>query len=353
MGCQGELARRRRQGLRDALTSAGRLAMEQGCLAVTIGGDLYEHERAGVDTGRFLADTFASWQPMRVLIAPGNHDALLPGSLYRRVEWPSNVTVFSEHRVRARGARRRAHGLGPRSSRARLAGRSARRPHRPRPDPASISPFSTAPSSARDPRASRSTGRSTPSGSAPPALPPRSAATITAGASIPPTGPPLPRDARSHSSFDDEGGRGPVVVEVERSGRCPVHRPRHQSMVGVHRAVRRRRVRIRGGGDRRGHDALRIDRIRRPGADHDPRRSQRLDRPIGVAGRVHPRACGARTPQPRRRQGARSHCAVHRSRHRAASRRARAARSCGRRPPQRRMRTPTRPRCSRTRCATG
>ena len=94
MGCQGELARRRRQGLRDALTSAGRLAMEQGCLAVTIGGDLYEHERAGVDTGRFLADTFAAWRPMRVLIAPGNHDALLPGSIYRRVEWPSNVTVF-------------------------------------------------------------------------------------------------------------------------------------------------------------------------------------------------------------------------------------------------------------------
>jgi DNA repair protein SbcD/Mre11 len=94
MGCQGELARRRRQGLRDALTSAGRLAMDQGCAAVTIGGDLYEHERAGVDTARFLAQTFSSWQPMRVLIAPGNHDALLPGSLYRRAEWPSNVTVF-------------------------------------------------------------------------------------------------------------------------------------------------------------------------------------------------------------------------------------------------------------------
>ena len=80
MGCQGELARRRRQGLREALTAAGRLAEAQGCAAVTIGGDLYEHERAGVDTGRFLADTFASWQPMRVLVAPGNHDALMPGS---------------------------------------------------------------------------------------------------------------------------------------------------------------------------------------------------------------------------------------------------------------------------------
>jgi len=99
MGCQGELARRRRQGLREALTAAGRLAAELGCSAVTIGGDLYEHERAGVSTGRFLADTFASWQPMRVLIAPGNHDALLPGSLYRRTEWPSNVTVFDSPRL--------------------------------------------------------------------------------------------------------------------------------------------------------------------------------------------------------------------------------------------------------------
>jgi DNA repair exonuclease SbcCD nuclease subunit len=93
-GCQGDLARRRRQGLREALTAAGRLAAEQDCAAVTIGGDLYEHERAGIDTGRFLVDTFASWQPMRVLVAPGNHDALMPGSLYRRVDWPSNVTIF-------------------------------------------------------------------------------------------------------------------------------------------------------------------------------------------------------------------------------------------------------------------
>jgi exonuclease SbcD len=102
MGCQGDLARRRRQGLREALTFAGRLAAEQGCVAVTIAGDLYEHERAGIDTGRFLADTFAGWQPMRVLIAPGNHDALMPGSLYRRVEWPSNVTIFETSRLEPR-----------------------------------------------------------------------------------------------------------------------------------------------------------------------------------------------------------------------------------------------------------
>lgn len=96
MGCQGELARRRRQGLRDALRLAGEAALERRCAAVTIGGDLYEHDRAGVDTARFLAETFAAWRPMPVFIAPGNHDPLMPGSVYSRTDWPENVAVFSE-----------------------------------------------------------------------------------------------------------------------------------------------------------------------------------------------------------------------------------------------------------------
>jgi len=93
-GCQGDLARRRRLGLREALRRAGEAALAQGCEAVSIGGDLYEHERADLETGRFLAETFAAWRPLRVFLAPGNHDALLPDSLYARVEWPDNVHLF-------------------------------------------------------------------------------------------------------------------------------------------------------------------------------------------------------------------------------------------------------------------
>jgi DNA repair exonuclease SbcCD nuclease subunit len=96
LGCHGEVARRRRYGLREALRAAGEAARQQGCQAVTIGGDLYEHERAGTDTERFLVELLASWQPLRVFIAPGNHDPLLPGSLYRRAAWPANVHVFQE-----------------------------------------------------------------------------------------------------------------------------------------------------------------------------------------------------------------------------------------------------------------
>jgi exonuclease SbcD len=99
MGCFGELARRRRQGLREALRRAGEAAREEGCLAVTIGGDLFEHERAGVETAAFLVETFAAWAPMRVLLAPGNHDPLLPDSLYLRTEWPSNVHLFRSSRL--------------------------------------------------------------------------------------------------------------------------------------------------------------------------------------------------------------------------------------------------------------
>ena len=94
MGCHGELARRRRQGLRDALRQAGESAQEHGCDAVTIAGDLFEHERASAETGQFLVETFAAWAPMRVLLAPGNHDPLVPGSIYLRTRWPANVHLF-------------------------------------------------------------------------------------------------------------------------------------------------------------------------------------------------------------------------------------------------------------------
>ncbi len=99
-GCQGELAIRRRLGLREALRRAGTTAAQHNCAAVTVAGDLYERDRAGIDTATFLADTFASWSPVKVLLAPGNHDALLATSIYRRTRWPGNVHLFVEDELR-------------------------------------------------------------------------------------------------------------------------------------------------------------------------------------------------------------------------------------------------------------
>lgn len=89
-----ELARARRQALRDTLMRIVKLADELRVDALTCGGDLYEHERFTPDTAKFLLATFADLHPLPVYLAPGNHDWYGPASLYRQVEWSPNVHVF-------------------------------------------------------------------------------------------------------------------------------------------------------------------------------------------------------------------------------------------------------------------
>jgi DNA repair exonuclease SbcCD nuclease subunit len=91
--------RARRQAIRDALRAAFDLAAAERVDAVTIAGDLYEHDRVTDDTGAFLADLAASLAPIPVLLAPGNHDWYGPSSLYARTVWPPNVHVFSTARL--------------------------------------------------------------------------------------------------------------------------------------------------------------------------------------------------------------------------------------------------------------
>lgn len=96
---QVEAARARRQALRQTLERICELAVGLGADALCCGGDLYEQERFTPDTAEFLRTTFAGLAPLRVFIAPGNHDWFGPSSLYRQVEWPANVHVFTEGRL--------------------------------------------------------------------------------------------------------------------------------------------------------------------------------------------------------------------------------------------------------------
>lgn len=100
VGMTSSMAAARRQELRDALRRFVDLALELRVDAVTIGGDLYEHERSTLDTGNFLRQQFARLGGVPVLIATGNHDPYVPDSLYRRVDWPANVHIFGEPRSR-------------------------------------------------------------------------------------------------------------------------------------------------------------------------------------------------------------------------------------------------------------
>jgi DNA repair exonuclease SbcCD nuclease subunit len=87
-------AAKRREELRAALRRIVDLALELDVDALTSGGDLYEHDRAGADTGNFIAAEFERLAPKPVFVAPGNHDPYLPDSLYRRIQWPPNVRIF-------------------------------------------------------------------------------------------------------------------------------------------------------------------------------------------------------------------------------------------------------------------
>ncbi len=99
MGFPVEVARQYRQSLRDAVKRLIDLALKEAVSAVTVGGDLYEQERFTADTGNFLAEQFARLGDIPVFLAPGNHDPLVPDSLYRQIKWPENVTVFQHPKL--------------------------------------------------------------------------------------------------------------------------------------------------------------------------------------------------------------------------------------------------------------
>jgi exonuclease SbcD len=85
---------RRRAALADAFARIVDLAIDRRADALTIGGDLFEAERAGPQTARFLATQFARFGHP-VFIAPGNHDPYAASGLYAR-DLPENVRVYRE-----------------------------------------------------------------------------------------------------------------------------------------------------------------------------------------------------------------------------------------------------------------
>lgn len=107
-----QLARNRRQGIRDALKAALGQAADRNVDAVFIAGDVYEHERIAPDTGEFLRQAFAELAPTPILLAPGNHDWYGPESLYARADWSPNVHVFAQDALEGRELEKGFHVWG-------------------------------------------------------------------------------------------------------------------------------------------------------------------------------------------------------------------------------------------------
>jgi exonuclease SbcD len=85
----------RRAALADAFERIIAFARTSDADVLTIGGDLYESERAGPATARFLFAALAAFGKP-VFIAPGNHDPFGSRSLYARDDLPPNVHVFAD-----------------------------------------------------------------------------------------------------------------------------------------------------------------------------------------------------------------------------------------------------------------
>ncbi len=115
MGFTQDLARRRRNELKDIFSNIIRIASEEKVDLLLITGDLFEHQNSTKALMRFLKKLFQRIPRVKVIITPGNHDPALPDSYYRTFPWPENVHIFLkenwEH-IDFPGLDLRVYGLG-------------------------------------------------------------------------------------------------------------------------------------------------------------------------------------------------------------------------------------------------
>jgi DNA repair exonuclease SbcCD nuclease subunit len=100
-GFPSRLGDRKREAIRSAFRRILEDARVRAVDFVLIAGDLFESNRVTPDTVEFLRQQLGSLSPIRVFIAPGNHDPYMPGSPYREETWPENVHIFDREEFRS------------------------------------------------------------------------------------------------------------------------------------------------------------------------------------------------------------------------------------------------------------
>lgn len=71
-------------------------AMEKEVDFFFIAGDLFEREYFTLGDMKRIADLLATAAEINILISAGNHDSFYGNSLYQKVEWSDNVTIFGD-----------------------------------------------------------------------------------------------------------------------------------------------------------------------------------------------------------------------------------------------------------------
>ena len=71
-------------------------ALERGADAVLLVGDTFDHNRIRTEVAQELVDQLARLGDVPVVVLPGNHDCLIPESVWWRVEVPPNMHVLTD-----------------------------------------------------------------------------------------------------------------------------------------------------------------------------------------------------------------------------------------------------------------
>lgn len=91
-----QMSAERRKETAETFFSAVDKCAEQKVELVLLAGDIFDSEYISLANCKRVARKMEEKKELRFFIAPGNHDFLHPASVYRQVEWPSNVHIFSQ-----------------------------------------------------------------------------------------------------------------------------------------------------------------------------------------------------------------------------------------------------------------
>lgn len=94
-----EYGKDRRLNLKAALTRIIAHARESNVNAITVAGDLFDQSFLHPETTEFILQQFELVAPIRVIIAPGEHDQFTNESPYSRLNWPENVDIFYQNKL--------------------------------------------------------------------------------------------------------------------------------------------------------------------------------------------------------------------------------------------------------------
>ena len=106
------LGEQRRLEQREAFNKIIEFIKENNIEYLFIAGDLYEHEYIRKSTIDYINNLFKEIPNTKIYIAPGNHDPYINDSMYKTINWSSNVRIFNNKVERIEDEECNIYGYG-------------------------------------------------------------------------------------------------------------------------------------------------------------------------------------------------------------------------------------------------